>query len=257
MTHWIRYLHDGEIGFGSLDGDAIRAHGGDLFGPGGPTGTILRLADVDVLAPTRPTKIIALWNNYRALAQKLGSPIPEEPLYLLKAPTSCARPGAEIRRPRSYDGRIVFEGELGIVIGRICSNAGEADAQASILGYVCVNDITAADLIGKDASFPQWARAKSFDGFCPFGPVVATELDLAEARIRTLLDGEERQNYPLSDAVFQPARLVSLLSRDMTLLPGDLICMGTSLGVGAMRGPANRVEVVIDGVGTLSNILAG
>jgi 2-keto-4-pentenoate hydratase/2-oxohepta-3-ene-1,7-dioic acid hydratase in catechol pathway len=256
MTQWIRYLHDGEVGFGSLEGDAIAVHGGDMFAPGRPTGETLRLSQVDVLAPTRPTKIIALWNNFRALAQKLGSPIPEEPLYLLKAPTSCARPGAEIRRPRSYDGRIVFEGELGIVIGRICSNADEEEAKAAILGYCCVNDITAADLIGKDASFPQWARAKSFDGFCPFGPVVATDVDLPGLTIRTLLDGEERQNYPLSDAVFQPARLVSLLSRDMTLLPGDLICIGTSIGVGAMRGPANRVEVVIDGVGSLENTLA-
>lgn len=256
MTHWIRYAHEGRTSYGTLEGDAVQPHRGDPFTAAEPVGATLPLARVDVLAPSQPTKIIALWNNYRALAAKLGQPTPQEPLYLLKAPTTVARPGAEIRRPRFYEGRIVFEGELGIVIGRACKDADEDEAGRAILGFTCVNDITAADLLNKDPSFPQWARAKSFDGFCPFGPAIATNLDLDRVVIRTRLDGEERQNYPLSDAVFQPARLVSLLSRDMTLLPGDLICMGTSLGVGAMKGPVNRVEVSIDGIGTLSNVLA-
>ena len=158
-----------------------------------------------------------------------------------------------LRRPRSYAGRIVYEGELGIVIGRRCSAVSAREASAFIFGYTCVNDVTALDLIAADPTFPQWVRAKSFDGFCPFGPVVTSGLDPHGLTVRTLLNGQERQNYPVADMIFQPHELVSRLSHDMTLLPGDLICCGTSLGVGTMKEPVNRVEVVIDGIGTLAN----
>ncbi len=127
----------------------------------------------------------------------------------------------------------------------------EAEARDAIFGFTCVNDITAIDILQRDPSFAQWTRAKSFDGFSPCGPVIATGLDPATLTIRTVLNGVERQNYPVSDMVFPPATLVSLLSRDMTLVPGDVICCGTSLGVGVMREPSNTVEVTIAGVGTL------
>jgi 2-keto-4-pentenoate hydratase/2-oxohepta-3-ene-1,7-dioic acid hydratase in catechol pathway len=116
-----------------------------------------------------------------------------------------------------------------------------------------VNDLTASDILNKDASFPQWVRAKSFDGFGPFGPVIATGLRPEDLAVRTVLNGQERQNYPVSDMVFPAARLVSLISRDMTLVPGDLICCGTSVGVGVMKEPTNTVEISIDGIGTLRN----
>jgi 2-keto-4-pentenoate hydratase/2-oxohepta-3-ene-1,7-dioic acid hydratase in catechol pathway len=148
---------------------------------------------------------------------------------------------------------VVYEGELGIVIGRAISNASESEAAEAIFGYTCVNDITASDIIARDKTFAQWARAKSFDGFGPFGPVIATGLDVNALHVRTELNGKERQNYPLNDMIFSPALLVSLLSRDMTLLPGDLICCGTSLGVGSMKEPVNTVSVTIDGIGTLTN----
>jgi 2-keto-4-pentenoate hydratase/2-oxohepta-3-ene-1,7-dioic acid hydratase in catechol pathway len=164
-------------------------------------------------------------------------------------------PGETIRRPRSYAGRIVYEGELGIVIGRRCMDASEAEAAEAIFGYTCVNDVTAADLIAQDPSFAQWTRAKSFDGFGVFGPVVATGLDPASLTVRTVLNGEERQNYPVSDMILPPVRIVSLLSRDMTLLPGDVICCGTSLGVGTMKEASNAIEVTIEGIGTLANRL--
>ena len=156
-------------------------------------------------------------------------------------------------RPPSYDGRVVYEGELGIVIGKPCSNASEAEAADAIFGYTCVNDITAGDIITRDSTFAQWVRAKSFDGFGPFGPVIATDIDPATLVVKTLLNGDERQNYPVADMVFPPARLVSLISRDMTLLPGDLICCGTSLGVGAMKEAENDVRVSIEGIGCLEN----
>ena len=253
-TFWIRFSHDGAEGFGTVEGETIAIHAGDMFAGAEPTGESVPLAEVTLLAPTAPSKIIALWNNFHALAAKMSMSAPAEPLYLMKAPSCLAAPGATIPRPPSYAGRVVYEGELGIVIGRNCSRVSPEAAGDFIFGYTCVNDITAADLIAADPTFAQWVRAKSFDGFGPFGPVLATGLDPRELTIRTVLNGQERQNYPVADMIFQPHELVSRLSHDMTLLPGDLICCGTSLGVGTMKEPANTIEVTIDGIGTLTNV---
>ncbi|MFN3869525.1 MAG: fumarylacetoacetate hydrolase family protein [Hyphomicrobiaceae bacterium] len=256
MAHWVRFEKDGEAGFGTLDAEVITVHRGDMFSGATATGGRVSLGEVRLLTPCVPSKMICLWNNFRALAAKLAAPIPTAPLYLLKPTTSFIGSGEAVRRPPSYSGKIVFEGELGIVIGERLSDANEAEAATGIFGYTCVNDITAADIINADPSFPQWARAKGFDTFGAFGPAIATGLDVAGASIRTVLNGTERQNYPVADMIFPPARLVSLLSADMTLLPGDVIACGTSVGVGVMKEPGNVVEVSIDGIGTLSNTLA-
>jgi 2-keto-4-pentenoate hydratase/2-oxohepta-3-ene-1,7-dioic acid hydratase in catechol pathway len=149
---------------------------------------------------------------------------------------------------------VLYEGELGIVIGRRCANIGEAEAATHIFGYTCINDVTAIDILHADPAFAQWTRAKGFDGFGVIGPVIATGLDPAGLRIRTLLDGRERQNYAVSDMFFEPYRLVSLISQDMTLNPGDIIACGTSVGALPMK-PGSQVEVVIDGIGTLSSVM--
>lgn len=255
MAHWVRFENGGEIGFGTLDRDVIVVHEGDMFAGAAATSRRLGLGDVRLLAPCAPSKMICLWNNFRALAAKLNAPIPAAPLFLLKPTTSFIGSGEAIRRPRSYSGKIVYEGELGIVIGKRLSDADETEAAAGIFGYTCVNDVTAADITNADPSFPQWARAKGFDTFGAFGPAIATGLDVANASVRTVLNGAERQNYPLSDMIFPPAKLVSLLSADMTLLPGDVVACGTSVGVGVMKEAVNVVEIVIDGIGTLSNTL--
>jgi 2-keto-4-pentenoate hydratase/2-oxohepta-3-ene-1,7-dioic acid hydratase in catechol pathway len=148
---------------------------------------------------------------------------------------------------------VVYEGELGIVIGKPCSALSLPEADAHIFGYTCVNDITAADILNRDPTFPQWARAKSFDGFGPFGPVITSGIDPATLNVRTILNGAERQNYPVADMIFSPQQLVGLISHDMTLEPGDLICCGTSVGVGVMKEPVNSVTIAIDGIGELSN----
>ena len=236
MARWIRFEHQGQTGFGTLDGATIRVHEGDMFEDPRATGATLPLAEVKVLTPCTPSKMICLWNNFHALAARLGVAEPDEPLYFLKSPSAFLAHGETIRRPPSYSGNVVYEGELGIVIGKRCSNVSEAEAEGHIFGYTCVDDVTAADLIPKNPTFAQWARAKSFDTFGVFGPVIATGLDPTGLSIRTVLDGQERQNYPVSDMIFQPHRLVSFLSRDMTLLPGDVIACGTSIGVSAMRG---------------------
>ena len=253
MAHWVRYLRAGAAGFGTLDGETITVHQGDMFGANQPTGESVALSEVELLAPTEPSKVLALWNNFHALAAKLNSPVPADPLYLLKAGSSVTTPGAIVRRPTSYGGKIVYEGELAIVIGKTATNVSEEEADKHIFGYTCVNDITAADIINKDATFAQWVRAKSFDGFGPFGPAIATGLDPATLVVRTVLNGDERQRYAISDMVFSTRQLVSRISHDMTLNPGDIICCGTSLGVGTMKEPTNTVEIVIEGIGTLSN----
>ena len=251
MTHWLRFEHAGTTGFGTLSDGTIAVHAGDMFDAPTPTGEHIPMDGVRLLAPAQPPKMIALWNNFHALAAKLGQTQPAEPLFFIKAASSYAGPDAVVHRPAGYDGKVVYEGELGVVIGTRCRNADAAAAGAAIFGYTCVNDLTAADILNRDPSFAQWTRAKSFDGFSPFGPVIATGLDPAALNVRTLLNGAERQNYPVADMVFPPAELVRLLSHDMTLMPGDVICCGTSLGVGVMREPSNAVEVVIEGIGTL------
>ena len=254
MTHWGRFEHAGSVGFGAIEGGAVHVHDGDMFGKPKKTGKTLKLAEVKLLMPCVPTKMIALWNNFRALAKKIEMPEPAEPLYLLKGNNSYLGPGEVIRRPRAYPGKVVYEGELGIVIGKQATNVSEADAARHVFGYTCINDVTAVELITKDKTFAQWVRAKSFDTFGVFGPVIATGLEPKKLNVKTVLNGEERQNYPISDMIFQPAKLVSLLSHDMTLMPGDVVCCGTSLGVGTMKEPKNDIAVTIEGIGTLANV---
>jgi 2-keto-4-pentenoate hydratase/2-oxohepta-3-ene-1,7-dioic acid hydratase in catechol pathway len=254
MTSWIRFAHQGAEGFGTLEADTIAVHQGDMFAGASPTGDSVKLDEVEVLTPTRPAKMVALWNNFHALAAKMEMPEPADPLYFLKAENSFLADGETIRRPGSYDGKVVYEGELGIVIGKECKEVTEDAADDYIFGYTCINDVTAVEIISKDPTFAQWVRAKSFDTFGVFGPVVTTGLDPEELVIKTVLNGQERQNYPVSDMIHSPRRLVSLISHDMTLHPGDVICCGTSLGVGSMKEPSNTIEVTIDGIGTLSNV---
>lgn len=256
MTHWVRFSdRGGRVGFGALEGERIVLHGGDMFDHPSPTGAWIPLDDADLLAPCTPTKIVALWNNFLALAAKLDKPAPLHPLFLIKPATSLAGPNQTIERPAAYAGKIAFEGELGIVIGRRCKNVAPEDADECILGYTCVNDVTAAEVLNADATFPQWCRAKGYDTFGCVGPTIASEFDWAQARVITTLDGVERQNYPLADMIHSPAEQVSRISHDMTLLPGDVIACGTSLGVGSMKS-GSTIKITIDGIGSLVNRLA-
>jgi 2-keto-4-pentenoate hydratase/2-oxohepta-3-ene-1,7-dioic acid hydratase in catechol pathway len=243
---------DAPARLGLLDGDRLLVHAGDLFEAPKPTGESVALADVACLPPCRPGKFIALWNNFRTAADKGGLGIPAEPLYFIKPATSYATHGAVIRPPANYDGRVVFEGELGIVIGQHIRAATPEQARAAIFGYTMVNDVTALDLLNRDVSFAQWTRAKGADGFGIFGPAIATGLDPAALVVRAILNGRVRQNYPVADAIFAPHEVVAHLSQDMTLEPGDLIALGTSLGAAPMKAGAT-IEIAIDGIGSLVN----
>jgi 2-keto-4-pentenoate hydratase/2-oxohepta-3-ene-1,7-dioic acid hydratase in catechol pathway len=250
-NRWLRFRNGNTLGFGTLEGDRVKVFQGDMFTGATPTGQLLLLADVELMMPVKPSKIIALWNNFHALGQKLNLATPAEPLYLIKAPNSYLAPNGTIRKPPS-DSKVVFEGELGIVIGKTCKQVPEHHAMDHVFGYTCANDVTVADILNRDASFAQWVRAKGLDTFCPFGPVVATGLDPEKLVVKTILNGETRQDYPVSDMRFSVRQLVSLISQDMTLYAGDIILCGTSIGVGSMK-PGSTVEVEIAGIGRLSN----
>jgi 2-keto-4-pentenoate hydratase/2-oxohepta-3-ene-1,7-dioic acid hydratase in catechol pathway len=237
----------GEILTGVIEGDAL--HPRAALGADEATGEAIALSDLTLLPPVVPGKFIGLWNNYKAAAEKGGNEHPTHPLWFLKADTSLAGPGAEVAIPESA-GRVVFEGELGIVIGATCKDATEAEAEAAILGYTCVNDITSLTVLTADPSFPQWTRSKSFDGFGVIGPVIETGLDWSGLTVTVNVDGRERQSYEASDMILTPLEIVRLLSHDVTLNPGDVIACGTSLGARPVKA-GQVVEVVIDGIGTL------
>lgn len=252
MTRWVRFAGENGPRFGTLEDDTVHEHSGDMFGEPTPTGVSVPLASCDLLTPVEPTKMVALANNYHALLEKSGGHVPEEPLYFFKANSSFHPTGKPIRRPSGYDGRIVFEGELGLVIGRTCQNVSAAEALDYLFGCTCINDVTSMDILNRDPSFQQWTRCKAADTFGVMGPTVATGLDPSSLVVKAYLDDSERQNYPVTDMVFTPAELIAKISQDMRLLPGDVIACGTNVGVGALR-PGNTIVIEIDGVGRLVN----
>jgi len=251
---WLRYSHQGQVGLGQLVGDTLHVHQGSLFENPQPTGVTLPLSELEILAPCQPTKVLALWNNFKAAAEKNGWSAPTEPLYFLKSPNSYSHHLQAVIRPQQDVGRVVYEAELGIVIGKRGRDISLENATQHIFGYTCVNDVTAVELLRSDTSFEQWTRAKNFDGFTPFGPWIETELDCTSAVVTAKVNGRERQNYAVSDMFFSPQELVAKLSRGMTLEAGDIISCGTSLGAMPWQNDA-VVEVAIEGIGTLTNTM--
>jgi 2-keto-4-pentenoate hydratase/2-oxohepta-3-ene-1,7-dioic acid hydratase in catechol pathway len=210
----------------------------------------LAVAEARLLVPVDPSKIVCVGRNYREHAAELGNEAPSEPLLFFKPPSSLLAPGGEIRRPK-LSARIDFEGELAVVIGKPCYKLGaDADVRPYILGYTCLNDVTARDLQNKDG---QWTRAKGFDTFCPVGPLVTDEIDpWAGVGVETRVNGEVRQQGNTRDFIFSLDVMVRYISQAMTLVPGDLVATGTPKGVGpVVRGDV--VEVSVAGVGTLVN----
>lgn len=246
---WARATNaDGNTMTGVITDDMF--HPRASFGSEDTAGDAVAVADVTLLAPVVPGKFIGLWNNFKAAAEKNGNEHPMHPLYFFKADTSLSGPGASVELPDSA-GRVIFEGELGIVIGQTCKNASVEEAEQAIFGYTCINDLTSLDILFADPSFPQWTRSKSFDGFGVVGPVIETDLAWQDVTVTVLVNGRERQSYPAADMILPPAQIVSLLSQDMTLNPGDLIACGTSLGARPVKA-GMEVEVVIEGIGTLA-----
>jgi 2-keto-4-pentenoate hydratase/2-oxohepta-3-ene-1,7-dioic acid hydratase in catechol pathway len=211
------------------------------------------LADVRLLAPILPTKIIGVGRNYADHAKELGNEVPAEPLLFFKPNTSVVGPNVEIKLPAVSE-RVDFEGELAVIIGQPCRDVPKAKAASVIMGYTIANDVTARDLQKKDVQF---TRAKGFDTFCPLGPFIETEFDPSDVRVVTEVDGEVKQDGRTSLMVHDIPSLVEYVSGIMTLLPGDLILTGTPAGVGLARKEflkaGDVVKVWVEGVGTLTN----
>lgn len=252
MTQWLRFSHQNSVNIGTLDGGVITVYTGDMFGAPTATGVSVNLSDVEILTPCDPSKIVALWNNSRALAEKQELSKPEHPLFFIKTPNTHLATGQAIKNPPTYDGRVIYEAELGVVIGKQCTNVTAESAADYVFGYTCVNDVTALSLLNADPSFPQWARAKNFDTFGVYGPVIDTAVNINDITIRAELNGRERQNYTASDMFYSPLEIVSLISQDMTLMPGDIIACGTGPGALPMK-PGSTIDIIIDPIGRLSN----
>jgi 2-keto-4-pentenoate hydratase/2-oxohepta-3-ene-1,7-dioic acid hydratase in catechol pathway len=238
---------DGQVLTGVIADDML--HPRAALGSGDETGPAVSLEGSVMLPPCVPGKFIGLWNNFHAAATQNGLTPPAHPLFFLKPLSSLAGPGSTVLLPPDI-GRVIYEGELGVVIGQTCNNVSIEEAQSAIFGYTCVNDITALEVLTADPSFPQWTRAKGFDGFGVIGPVIQTDADWQDLTIKTFVNDRERQSYPASDMIMPPATIISHLSRDMTLNPGDVIACGTSVGARPIRAGQN-VTVSIDGIGDL------
>jgi 2-keto-4-pentenoate hydratase/2-oxohepta-3-ene-1,7-dioic acid hydratase in catechol pathway len=244
----LRASSDDRMRCGQLAGDQV-IELDDLFASRRPTGPRWPIESVRLLAPCAPSKIICLARNYGRHAAELGNPVPQHPLIFLKAPSSVIGPDEPILLPPESS-RVDYEGELAVVIGRTCARLGaQQPIEEYIAGFTCLNDVTARDLQKADGLF---GRAKSFDTFCPLGPVLVPDLDWRKAVVETYVNGELRQRGATTDMLFPVDELVRWISRIMTLLPGDVIATGTPEGVGPLA-PGDVVEIRIEGVGVLRN----
>jgi len=254
MSHWIRFTENNKESFGILDGNDITVYEGNIFNDPIKSNLKLKLEDVTIINPCKPSKMIALWNNYQSLATEKGLSKPNNPLYLNKAISCIIDQGENIIRPKTYNDKIFFEGELGIVIGRSCKDIDVSDAETYIFGYTCINDVTAMDLVKKDPTFDQWTRSKSYDTFGIFGPCITDDIDPMSLTITTTVDGDIKQDYNTSDMFFNVYEIVSYLSHDMTLNPGDIIACGTNSGLGPIVS-GETVTVSVSSIGKVVNQL--
>ena len=238
----VRFKPPGESPlFGILEGDRLRVSGEET--------RYFKLEDVKILPPVQPSKVVCVGLNYKEHAQEMGMELPKEPVIFLKPSTSVIGHMDPIKYPKDMVKRLDYEGELGVVIRERAYRLKRGEEKSYIMGYTCVNDVTARDLQERDG---QWTRAKSFDTFCPIGPWIETSLDPTSLKIETLLNGKVVQSSNTSDLIFDPFYLVWFISQIMTLLPGDVISTGTPPGVGPMD-VGDVVEVRIEGIGSLVN----
>ncbi|MHB8203973.1 MAG: fumarylacetoacetate hydrolase family protein [Desulfomonilaceae bacterium] len=238
----VRFNNNAGIFTGVLEGDVIKPWGLN------PATRNCALSDVRLLAPCLPSKVVAVGLNYRDHAEELKMKLPEEPLLFLKPSSSVIGPGDTILMP-PQSVRVDYEAELAIVVDKEAKNVPEKDAKQVILGFTCLNDVTARDLQNKDG---QWTRAKGFDTFCPIGPWIKTDVDPSDLKIDLLLNGQAKQSSRTSNLIFNSYKLIEYITSVMTLYPGDVIATGTTSGIGPMAD-GDTVQVVIEGIGCLSN----
>lgn len=245
-----RFLHHGTPRAGLIDGKEVIVCEGELLGSLSRTGEVLDVGSLRLLAPIVPGKIIGIGRNYAQHAKELGNVAPEaEPMIFLKPPSAVLAPGEAIILPKASS-RVDHEAELGVIIGRTARNLSRDENPLDyVLGYSCVNDVTARDLQKKDVQF---TRAKGFDTFCPLGPWIETELDPSSVQVIARVNGRVRQQGNTRDMIFPVPQLIRFLACIMTLNPGDLIATGTPEGVAPLAS-GDIVEVEVEGIGILNN----
>ncbi|MCC5576739.1 fumarylacetoacetate hydrolase family protein [Microtetraspora sp. AC03309] len=246
-----RFSKGDGVAFGVVEeGEQVVARiDGHPFGGVELTGERYPLAEVRIVAPMLPSKVVAIGKNYAEHAREMGGEAPGEPLIFLKPSTSVIGPGEAIAYPGKLSQQVDYEGELAVVIGRLCRDVPVERAREVIFGYTCANDVTARDLQKQDG---QWTRAKGFDTFCPLGPWIETDLDPDDLALTTSVNGELKQSARTSLLLHDIPTLIAYVSSVMTLLPGDIILTGTPAGVGPMS-VGDEVSVGIEGIGTLTN----
>ena len=244
----VRFKAAGKVRYGVLEGTQIVEYAGTPFGTFKRGRKKYPFKQAVLLSPVVPSKIVAVGLNFRDHAEEMGLPVPAEPLFFLKPVSALCGPDDPIVVPPRA-GRVDFEGELAIVIKKRCRNVSPERVREYILGYTCLNDVTARDLRARDG---QPTRAKAFDTFCPVGPCIATDIDPNAAELETYLNGERKQASNTKHCVFPMEDVVACVAAVMTLLPGDIITTGTPAGVGPMH-PGDKVEVRIEGIGGLKN----
>jgi 2-keto-4-pentenoate hydratase/2-oxohepta-3-ene-1,7-dioic acid hydratase in catechol pathway len=248
----VRFSYAGRAHYGILKDETIQPIQGTPFSAIKPAGAPVSLNEVRLLAPSVPSKIVAIGVNYKSHAIEFKHDLPPQPLIFLKPSTAIINPGEDIVYPPSAH-QVDYEAELGLVIKKKAHMIRQDEASGYIFGYTCFNDVTARDLQKVDG---QWTRAKGFDTFAPFGPWIETELDPTNLTVESFLNGALKQHNNTNNLIFSVPFLVSFVSQVMTLMPGDIIATGTPSGVGPMQ-PGDRVEVRIEGIGTLQNRIAG
>lgn len=248
----VRVMSDGFCRYGHIKGDAVHLLEGDPFGRHRLTGKALPLDGARLLPPVLPGKIVAVGKNYLGHIAELNAKPPEAPILFIKPSTAVIGPGDAIVCPRGA-GRVDYEGELAFVIKKPARHVRPENAAHYILGYTCLNDVTARDIQSREG---QWTRAKSFDTFAPVGPCITDEVDPSALSTTTRLNGRVCQSSSTSKLMWPVAELLSFITGCMTLLPGDIVTTGTPEGIGPMR-PGDIVEVEIEGVGTLKNPVIG
>ncbi len=250
MDRFVKFETTDGVNWGKLAEEGIMKISGNPAYGWEPENVYFEHANIKLLAPVEPSKIVLVGLNYREHVKESQSAkeVPEEPVIALKPPSALIGPGEKIIRP-GFSDRVDYEAELGVIIAKECRNVAAVEAEDYIFGFTCVNDVTARDLQKKDV---QWTRGKGFDTFCPVGPWIVAKLNYQDVLVESYLNGELRQSARTSDQIFPITQLIAFISKVMTLYPGDLISTGTPSGVGPMQ-TGDRIEIRIEGVGSLVN----
>lgn len=247
----VRYIFEGKESYGVLENGTVRETAGEPYNGIRFTKRTVPLDAVRLLAPVRPGNIVAVGLNYKQHSKELAMDLPDEPLVFSKAPSAVLGPYGKIVKPDACR-RLDYEAELAVIIKKTCEKVKEEDANDYILGYTCLNDVTARDIQGRES---QWLRAKGFYTFCPIGPWIETDIDPADLRIRAVLNGKTMQDDRTSNMIFSVPHLIAHISHFMGLMPGDVIATGTPGGIGPMES-GDEIRIVIEGMGELVNTVA-